>query len=150
MAEKVKILVQRLVPEAQMPERQHDTDKGFDVYAVSQKTVCSFANKEVLCYGTGLAMAIPNGYSIDLRPRSSVYKTGMVLCNSVGTIDAGYRGEIKAMFYSNRYCIPYEPGERIAQLVIPELLTNEVEFVEVEKLPTSDRGTGGFGSTGKN
>lgn len=149
MAEKVKILVQRLVPEAKMPERQHDSDKGFDVYAVSKKIACSFENKEVICYGAGLALAIPEGYSIDLRPRSSIYKTGMTLCNSVGTIDAGYRGEVMAMFYSDASCIPYMVSERVAQFVVPECLANEVEFVEVEKLPPSDRGEGGFGSTGK-
>lgn len=150
MAEKVKILVQRLVPEAKMPERKHDTDKGFDVYAVSDDNACIFQNKRAICYGTGLALAIPEGYSIDLRPRSSVYKTGMTLCNSVGTIDAGYRGEVKAIFYADWWCFPYHVGERVAQFVVPECLANEVEFAEVDELPPSDRGEGEFGSTGKN
>lgn len=146
----VRILVKRLVPEAKLPERAHPDDKGADVYAVTKSIACMFENgRDVLCYGTGLAFAIPSGYSIELRPRSSVYRTGMVLCNSVGTIDAGYRGEVKAMFYSDPGSKPYSVGDKVAQLVVSECPATEVEFVEVDELPSSDRGEGGFGSTGK-
>lgn len=146
----VKIFVKRLVPEARLPERAHFDDKGADVYATSRNIAMMFhEGKDVLCYGTGLAFAIPSGYSMELRPRSSVYKTGMSLCNSVGTIDAQYRGEVKAMFYSDDNCKPYNVGDKIAQLVVPECLATEVEFVEVDELPESARGEGGFGSTGK-
>ena len=147
--DKVVIKVKRLVPEARMPERAHEGDKGADVFACSKSLACWFDNKDVICYGTGLALEIPVGYSVELRPRSSVYKTGMSLCNSIGTIDAGYRGEVKAMFYSDSCCKPYDVGDRIAQLVVPECLATEVEFVEVDELQDSERGEGGFGSTGK-
>ena len=145
----IRILVKRLVPEARMPERAHADDKGADVRAVSKSIACMFENKDVLCYGTGLAFAVPSGYSLELRPRSSVYRTGMSLCNSIGTIDAQYRGEVKAMFYADTCCNPYSVGDRVAQIVVPECLATEVEFVEVDELPESERGECGFGSTGK-
>ena len=106
--------------------------------------------KDVLCYGTGIALEIPTGYSVMLLPRSSVYKTGMTMCNSIGLIDSGYRGELKMMFYSDSMCLPYEVSSEkpIGQIVVPECLATEVEFVEVDELSDSDRGTGGFGSTG--
>jgi len=147
--DKVVIKVKRLVPEARMPERAHEGDKGADVFATSKQIVAMTDTKDVLCYGTGLALEIPMGYSVELRPRSSVYKTGMNLCNSIGTIDAGYRGEVKAMFYADHCSKPYNVGDKIAQLVVPECLSTEVEFVEVDELATSDRGEGGFGSTGQ-
>jgi dUTP pyrophosphatase len=73
----------------------------------------------------------------------------MSLCNSIGTIDAQYRGEVKAMFYRNIGDKPYQVGDKIAQLVVPETLATQVRFVEVDELPSSDRGEGGFGSSGK-
>lgn len=147
--DKVVIKVKRLVPEARVPERAHEGDKGADIFATSKRIVAMTETKDVLCYGTGLALEIPMGYSVELRPRSSVYKTGMSLCNSIGTIDAGYRGEVKAMFYADHCSKPYNVGDKIAQLVVPECLATEVEFVEVEELQDSERGDGGFGSTGK-
>lgn len=146
---KVVIKVRRLVPEARMPERAHEGDKGADVFAVSKRIMAMTETKDVLCYGTGLALEIPMGYSVELRPRSSVYRTGMSLCNSIGTIDAGYRGEVMAMFYADHCSKPYNVGDRIAQFVVPECLATEVEFVEAEELQDSERGEGGFGSTGK-
>lgn len=146
---KVVIKVKRLAPQARMPERAHFGDKGADVFACSKSISCWFDSKDVICYGTGLALEVPVGYSVELRPRSSVYKTGMSLCNSIGTIDAGYRGEVKAMFYADHYSKPYEVGDKMAQLVVPECLATEVEFVEVDELQDSERGEGGFGSTGK-
>ena len=134
---KVVIKVKRLAPQARMPERAHFGDKGADVFACSKSISCWFDSKDVICYGTGLALEVPVGYSVELRPRSSVYKTGMSLCNSIGTIDAGYRGEVKAMFYADHYSKPYEVGDKMAQLVVPECLATEVEFVEVDELQDS-------------
>lgn len=155
---KVRILVKRLSPDARLPERAHFDDAGADVFAAS----CTYepANysctdkKNVITYGTGLAMAIPSGYWIDMRPRSSVYKTGMYLCNSVGTIDAGYRGEVMAKFYSDipyeDNCNSYKVGDKIAQLVVlPNVSPTDVEFVEVDELPDVNDRKGGFGSTGR-
>jgi len=150
---KVIIKVRKLVPEARMPFRAHSDDKGADLYAVSRKTIVYGEHKDVVQYGFGIAIEIPVGYSVLLMPRSSVYKTGMVMCNSVGLIDSGYRGELMANFYVDGESHPYEvPSDKpMLQLVVPECLATEVEFVEVDELSASERGTGGFGSTdGKN
>lgn len=98
-------------------------------------------------YGTGLAVEIPEGYCGKLHPRSSIYKTGMVMANGVGLIDADYRGEICAIFYSVAPGTKYVPGERICQLVIEENIP--VTYEAAETLSDTVRGTGGFGSTGK-
>jgi len=148
---KVTVLVKRLVPEAAMPSRKHPDDAGADVTATSVEVVAEFPyGRKVLRYGTGLAMAVPPGYWIDLRPRSSIYRTGLVQCNSVGTIDAGYRGEVCQMFYyENEGGIPYEVGERIGQLVVmPGVSPMDVEFVEAPELRADNDRGGGFGSTG--
>ncbi len=147
---KVVIKVKRLVPEAKLPVRAHFDDKGADVFAVSRSIMMMFeGGTDVLCYGTGLALEIPTGYSVMVLPRSSVYKTGMTMCNSLGLIDSGYRGEVKATFYANPFSHPYEvPSDKpIVQFVVPECLATDVEFVEVDELSESERGTGGFGST---
>lgn len=145
--EKVRILFRRMCPEAVAPRRCHPDDAGADVVAVSRRYLD--VDNEVVSYGTGLAFAVPSGYWMDLRARSSVYRTGLFLANGVGTIDAGYRGEVRAVFYTNCPGKPYEAGERIAQLVVmPNVSPLDVEFVEVDELPgENDRG-GGFGSTG--
>jgi dUTP pyrophosphatase len=86
--------------------------------------------------------------SIDFRPRSSIYKTGMVLCNSVGTGDRPYTGEYWAYFYHVMPNLPkYEPGDRVAQMKIG--ITVPIEFEEVDELEETERGNGGFGSTGR-
>lgn len=86
----------------------------------------------------------------DLRPRSSVHKTEMVLANSCGVLDRNYRGEVKAFFYKvGKHVKPYEVGDRILQLIITNADPEEVEFVEVDDLEETNRGIGGFGSTGK-
>ena len=151
---KFVIPFKKLDPNAQAPMRAHsgpDADAGADCTAVSKSVAKTFGDeRHVVKYGTGIAVAIPDGHWIDLRPRSSVYKTGMSLCNSVGTIDASYRGEICAMFYSDDFCKEYDAGDRVCQLVVmPDVDPADVEFVEVDELPETERGTGGFGSSGK-
>jgi len=97
MGEKVKVYVKRLCESARMPERAHSNDAGADVFATSVVSNCSgctdVAGKHVVSYGTGIAFAIDDSHWIDLRPRSSIYKTGLTLSNGVGIIDSGYRGE---------------------------------------------------------
>ena len=148
MGKKVKILVKRLNHDAKLPFRAHDADAGADVFATSKKYID--IDHDVICYGTGLALAIPDGYWVDLRARSSVYKTGQFLANGVGTIDSGYRGEVMAVFYNtNTDANSYSIGDRIAQFVVmPNVSPMDVEFVEVDELPSSERGDGGFGSSG--
>lgn len=147
---KVRVLVKRLDKSASLPERAHDDDAGADVRAVSRTYSI---DGDVITYGTGLAFAVPRGYWLDLRPRSSVYKTGLVLANSVGTIDAGYRGEVKALFYQlklNGTRHAYDIGDKVGQIIVqPNVSPMDVEFVEVDELPSENDRNGGFGSTGK-
>ena len=102
-----------------------------------------------VCYGTGLAIEIPEGHVGLLFPRSSISKTDLTLRNSVGIIDSGYRGEITFKFNNilMSSCEPYNVKERIGQLIIMPYPI--IEFEEVEELSTTERGEGGYGSTGK-
>ena len=139
------IKFKKLHKDAKLPERAHNTDAGFDVYAIDVKKVGS----KTYVYDLGFALEIPPGGRVDIRPRSSIYKTGMLLCNSVGTIDEGYRGEIKCIFYHVDDMLKrYKVGDKIAQLLFST--REDVEFEEVEEFSNeTDRGDGGFGSTGK-
>lgn len=144
----VKVKIKRLVSEAVMPRRAHASDAGWDLVAVSRKWDADGA----VVYGTGLAMEIPEGYVGLVFPRSSVAKKDLVLSNCVGVIDSGYRGEVMAKFKLLDPLVGhdeyhwYNVGDRIAQLVIMRL--PEVELVESEDLSESDRGEGGYGSSG--
>ena len=113
-----------------------------DLVAISLKKSGGFYE-----YGTGLAMEIPEGYVGLVFPRSSISKTDHYLRNSVGVIDSGYRGEIKIRMSTPLLGgVEYKEGDRIAQLVIMKLPWVNIE--EVEELSDTDRGDGGFGSTG--
>lgn len=144
----MKVKIKRLVSEAVMPRRAHASDAGWDLVAVSRKVDADGA----VVYGTGLAMEIPEGYVGLVFPRSSVAKKDLVLSNCVGVIDSGYRGEVLAKFKLLDPLVKhdeyhwYDIGDRIAQIVIMRL--PEVELVESEDLSESDRGEGGYGSTG--
>lgn len=99
--------------------------------------------------GTGVAIALPDGYAAFVVPRSGLAsKHGITIVNSPGTVDAGYRGEIKVALLNTDSSMPYSVavGDRIAQLII--MPVTRARFIEVERLPGSDRGEGGFGSTG--
>ena len=98
-------------------------------------------------YGTGLAFEIPEGYTMLVFPRSSVSNTNLVMANSVGVLDSGYRGELKLRFRKNG-SDDYQIGDRVGQIII--LPYPAVNFEEVEDLSESIRGEGGFGSSGKN
>lgn len=144
---KVIIKYKKLSDNAKAPFRKHSDDAGFDLTATSVKYHEADRKYE---YGLGVAFDIPKGYWGDLRPRSSIHKTGMVLSNSCGVLDRNYRGEVKAFFYKvGRHVKPYEVGDRILQLIIANADPEEVEFVEVEDLEETQRSDGGFGSTGK-
>ncbi len=149
----MEVKVKKLVPEAVLPKRAHASDAGFDLVAVSRKV----DEDGAIVYGTGLAFEIPEGYVGLVFPRSSVARKDLVLSNGVGVIDAGYRGEVMAKFKPSLRALEehlvgmrgekwYEFGDRIAQLIIMKL--PEVELVESEELSESDRGKGGYGSTG--
>lgn len=134
----------RLHPNALLPMRSHANDAGLDLRAVE---VVHEGSK--VTYSTGLAVQIPRGCAGLLLARSSIHKTPLRLCNSVGLIDSGYTGEIKAVFdvLPNVSGSIYNVGDRIMQLVVLPISMLKPMFVN--ELPSTDRGDGGFGSTGK-
>ena len=161
----MKVKFKKLRENAKLPTKAHDDDFCYDVYACD----CEEVSPNVYKYPLGFALQIDErenfglqewnrgvGFmpimdklilSIDFRPRSSVWKTGMVLCNSCGTVDRGYTGEVCAFFYHVMPDMPkYEPGDRVAQMKIG--FTVPIEFIEVEELDETERKDGGFGSTG--
>ena len=141
----MKVKVMKLDAGAIIPKYAKPGDAGMDLYAVSE----SFDDHGNYVYGTGLAMEIPEGYVGLIFPRSSISKTAHSLRNAVGVIDSGYRGEIMMKFDINTHNSPvYDVGDRIAQIII--MPYPQIEFEEVFELADSERGSGGFGSTGTN
>jgi dUTP pyrophosphatase len=137
----MKIKIKKLNNNAIIPTYAKSGDAGMDLTAAWQKK-----EFDLVTYGTGLAVEIPTGYVGLLFPRSSVYKTKMFLTNCVGVIDSGYRGEIMMKFEMMDSNHMYKVGDRIGQIIV--LPYPEIEFEEVDSLDKSDRGLGGFGSTG--
>jgi dUTP pyrophosphatase len=141
----MELKICRLRPEAVIPERAYSGDAGLDLAACER---LELAAGERATVGTGLAVAIPAGYAGFVQPRSGLAaRHGIALVNSPGLIDSGYRGELRVVVLNTDRDSSFtiEPGMRIAQLVIMRL--PEVELVEVEELPASDRGVRGFGSS---
>lgn len=137
----MKVKIKKLHPDAVVPKYAKSGDAGLDLTATDIE-----ADSANLTYKTGLAVEIPYGHVGLLFPRSSVYKTGQTLTNCVGVIDSGYRGEIMMKFSLSPYGREYNIGDRIGQLII--MPYPEVQFEEVEDLSPTDRGEGGYGSTG--
>lgn len=147
------VKVKRLNKNAVIPYKKHYEDFCYDVVATS----CEEIAPNVYKYGIGLSFEIVRDpklvgskcrISIDLRPRSSVWKTGMVLSNCEGTVDEIYRGEVYAVFYHVFPDMPkYEVGDRIGQIKLG--VTHDFKFVDADELSETERGAGGFGSTGK-
>jgi dUTP pyrophosphatase len=143
----MKTYIKKLHPNAVIPTYAKDGDAGMDLVATSMK----FDGTQIT-YGTGLAMEIPKGFVGLIFPRSSIRKTDLSLSNSVGVIDSGYRGEIQATFNqrslsSQSGSFLYGVGDRICQIMI--IPHPDVTFIETEELSNTERGDGGFGSTGK-
>lgn len=139
----MKIKIKKLHKDAVIPVYAKDGDAGLDLVATS---VISF-DKEQVTYGTGIAIEIPEGHVGLIFPRSSIRKYEQYLSNSVGVIDSGYRGEIQATFNSRYYAdVKYKVGDKIAQLLI--MPYPSIEFEETNELSSTERGDGGFGSTG--
>ena len=137
----VVIKIKKIHPDAVIPKYAKPGDAGMDVVAVSKRVTDKFVE-----YGTGLSFEVPEEYVMLVFPRSSISKKDLVLANSVGVLDSGYRGELLVRFKSMGH-EHYEVGERIAQVMI--LPYPKVEFEEVEELGETARGEGGFGSTDK-
>ena len=139
----MRIKIKKLDKDAVIPRYAHFGDAAVDLVAVYR----TYESDDIFCYGTGLAIEIPQGYVGLIFPRSSIASSTLRLANSVGVIDSGYRGEIMLKFDSKESDLHmYEPGDRIGQLIILPLPT--IQFFEVEQLSSSDRNTGGFGSSG--
>jgi dUTP pyrophosphatase len=144
----VRIAISRLDPELPLPQRQHPGDAGYDLYA--RETVKLDARGGRALVGTGVALAIPPGYAGFVQPRSGLaLRHGVTCLNTPGLIDAGYRDEIRVLLVNTDPDEAFEVrrGERIAQLVIQRV--EDIEWTEVESLDDSDRGLGGWGSTGR-
>lgn len=139
------VRIKKLDPKAVIPKYAKSGDAGLDLVAVNMNRFEKYVE-----YGTGLAIEIPEGYVGLIFPRSSVTNTGLMLKNSVGVIDSGYRGEIKFRFqmvdFSNQFAI-YNVGDKIGQMII--LPYPQIFLVESDVLKESERGEGGYGSTGK-
>lgn len=161
----MNIRFKKLSKNAKIPYKKYSIDAGFDFYATWKKET-----KKYLEYGTDIVLEIPDGYVGLMFPRSSVRDQDLILKNCVGVIDASYRGEIKFSFlraihdafenavnYKNKNCInvvttlrhmnQYEIGERIGQVVFVEI--PDIKLIEVKELNETNRGTAGYGSSGK-
>ena len=154
----MKVKIKKLNPKAIIPSYAKEGDAGMDLVATS---IIS-DTPEQITYGLGIALEIPEGFVGLVFPRSSIRKTGLQLSNSVGVIDSGYRGELQATFnkvfggeamYDEMKVNEIQPndfykvGDRVAQIMI--IPHPPIEFEEADELSDTERGDGGFGSTGK-
>jgi dUTP pyrophosphatase len=143
----VQLRIAKLKDGARLPTRAHEGDAGLDLYA---DEAAHLGPGERWSVGTGIAVEIPDGHAGLVLPRSGLArKHGIALVNSPGLIDAGYRGELRVLLLNTdpAEIFRIEPGDRIAQLVIVPIAL--ADPVEVEALPESLRGDGGFGSSGR-
>jgi dUTP pyrophosphatase len=143
----LKVNIKKLHSNAVIPSYSKDGDAGMDL--VSTEIISETTQQ--ITYGTGISMEIPKGYVGLVFPRSSIRKYDLALTNCVGVIDSGYRGELQATFKKTNWLKgneseKYQIGDRIAQIMI--IPYPQIKFEEVSELSNSDRGMGGFGSTG--
>ncbi len=143
----VKILIKKLNKNTNIPEYKTDGSSGMDLMANIEKPIILHPGEKKLI-STGITIAIPNEYEIQIRPRSGLAaKNGISVLNTPGTIDADYRGEIKVILINlSKQSFKINNNDRIAQMVLCPIVKAEIE--EVKELPKTIRGTGGFGSTG--
>jgi dUTP pyrophosphatase len=141
----IELPIQRLREDAVVPTRAYEGDAGLDLAACER---VELGPGERATVGTGLAVAIPDGYAGFVQPRSGLAsRHGVTIVNTPGLVDSGYRGELKVILLNTDARAPFvvEPGMRIAQLVVLQL--PGVDPVEVDELPASERGVRGFGSS---
>lgn len=156
----MEVKIKKLYKDSMLPTKAHTSDAGYDLYAHSK----SYDDDGNVVYGSGVAMEIPQGYVGLVFPRSSNAKKDLLLSNSVGVIDSGFRGEVSFKFKASIHAsfnimldeevcafvnkpTTYNIGDRIGQIII--MPYPEIEFVEVNELSDSERGDGGYGSSGK-
>lgn len=143
----MELLVRRLDPGVRLPARAHAGDAGLDLAAAEDVTLKPGERASV---GTGIAIALPEGHAGLVVPRSGLAaRHGLALVNAPGLVDEGYRGEVRVLLVNLDPTEPVEirRGDRIAQLVVQRVA--DVAVTEVDELPPSARGDGGFGSTGR-
>lgn len=139
----IDVKIRKVHPDAVIPFRAHVTDAGMDVTAISMEMT-----EDYIEYDTGLQFQLPEGYAMLIFPRSSNSKKDLLLCNSVGILDAGYTGNLKLRFkltmegYTEKI---YNPGDKVGQIMI--IPYPEINFIETEVFNETERGDGGFGST---
>ena len=144
----VKVLIKKLNPAVKLPEYKTSGASGMDLKAFTKKTI-NVKSKTSSLVPTGLSIAFQEDYEIQIRPRSGLAaKNNITVLNTPGTIDSDYRGEIKVIIYNHgNDDFIINNGDRIAQMVLCPVIKMELE--EVNELPKTIRGEGGFGSTGK-
>jgi|TARA_Y100000031_G_scaffold120240_1_gene134201 dUTP pyrophosphatase len=144
----VKVLVKKLDPNVQLPSYKTKGSSGMDLIAFIKDTITIAPNTSALI-PTGISVAIPSDVEIQIRPRSGLAaKSSISVLNTPGTIDSDYRGELKIILFNHsKKEFVVRNNDRIAQMVLMPVL--KVDFEEVDDLPDTLRGSGGFGSTGK-
>lgn len=143
----MKVKINRLVPHAKMPTKATRGSGAYDIYSTDELLL---APEGRYAFGTGLAMEIPDGFVALVCPRSGLaIKNGVTVLNAPGVVDSDYRGEVKAIVINHdlREPLQVSKGDKIAQLLFVK--AEAVEFEEAEELSSTQRGAGGFGSTGK-
>ena len=144
----VKILIKKLDPDVKLPLYKTPSASGMDLMAFLKKPI-TLKSKSSCLVSTGISIAFPEDYEIQVRPRSGLaLKKNITVLNTPGTIDSDYRGEVKVIMYNHGgedFII--NNGDRIAQIVLAPVM--KIELVETKSLPKTLRGKGGFGSTGK-
>ena len=144
----IKVLVKKLNPKAELPKYKTEGSSGMDLMALIENSITIKSQNSALI-PTGLSIAIPEDVEVQIRPRSGLAaKSNISVLNTPGTIDSDYRGEIKIILFNHgKEEFTVNNNDRIAQMVLMPVL--KAEFKEVEELPKTVRGSGGFGSTGK-
>ena len=144
----VKVLIKKLNSKVQLPKYKTDGSSGMDLMAFIEKPI-NIKPQESALIPTGVSIAIPEGTEVQIRPRSGLAaKSSISVLNTPGTIDSDYRGEIKIILFNHgKEEFIINNNDRIAQMVLMPII--KAEFEEVEDLPKTLRGSGGFGSTGK-
>ena len=144
----IKVLIKKLNPKAELPKYKTEGSSGMDLMALIEKPIIIKPRNSALI-PTGLSIAIPEDTEVQIRPRSGLAaKSSISVLNTPGTIDSDYRGEIKIILFNHgKEEFTINNKDRIAQIILMPVL--KAEFEEVEELPKTIRGSGGFGSTGK-
>ena len=144
----IKVLIKKLNPKAELPKYKTEGSSGMDLMALIENPIKIKSQNSALI-PTGLSIAIPEDMEVQIRPRSGLaVKSNISVLNTPGTIDSDYRGEIKIILFNHgKEEFTVNNNDRIAQMILMPVL--KAEFEEVEELPKTVRGSGGFGSTGK-